>query len=30
MLAMQESDEGKAAQEHDGVLPDTVAIFIEE
>ena len=30
MMAMLESDEGKAAAEHDGVLAETIAIFIEE
>jgi hypothetical protein len=30
MMAMLESDEGKAAEEHDGVLAETIAIFIEE
>ena len=30
MMAMLESDAGKAAEEHDGVLAETIAIFIEE
>ena len=30
MMAMLQSDEGKAAEEHDGVLAETIAIFIEE
>jgi hypothetical protein len=30
MAALLQSDEGKAAEEHDGVLAETIAIFIEE
>jgi hypothetical protein len=30
MMAMLESDEGRAAEEHDGVLAETISIFIEE
>ena len=30
MAAMLESPEGKAAEEHDGVLAETIEIFIEE
>lgn len=30
MMALLESDEGKAAEEHDGVLAETIVIFIGE
>lgn len=30
VMALMESDEGAAAMEHDGVLAETVEIFIEE
>jgi precorrin-6x reductase len=30
MMALLESDEGRAAEEHDGVLAETIEIFIEE
>ena len=30
MAALLESPEGKAAEEHDGVLAETIEIFIEE
>lgn len=30
MMAMLESDEGRAAEEHDGVLAETISILIEE
>lgn len=30
MAAMLQSDAAKAAEEQDGVLPETIAIFIEE
>jgi hypothetical protein len=30
MMALLESDEGKAAEEYDGVLAETISIFIEE
>ena len=30
MMALLESDEGRAAEEHDGVLAETISIFIEE
>ena len=30
MMALLESDEGKAAEEYDGVLAETIAIYIEE
>ena len=30
MAAMLQSEEGKAAEEHDGVLAETIVVFIEE
>jgi hypothetical protein len=30
MMALLESDEGKAAEEYDGVLAETIEIYIEE
>jgi hypothetical protein len=30
MMALLESDEGKAAEEYDGVLAETITMFIEE
>ena len=29
MMALLQSDDGKAAEEHDGVLAETIVIFIE-
>ena len=29
VVAMLESDEGEAAEDHDGVLAETLAIFVE-